>query len=57
MSYIKNIANLWFDGRLSENEARRSCELQGLDFSKVELEYGSLYEMEQCANEGYSYDK
>lgn len=40
----KNIGLAWFDGHYTEDQARLTTELQGLNWSLVELAYSHEYE-------------
>ena len=44
-----NLAKVWYEGVYTQDQAKLSSELQGLDFNNVIHEYGRLYELEQRA--------
>jgi len=46
----KDIANTWFDGLYDEAQAKRSADIQGINWQDVLNEYGQLY----AEMEGYS---
>jgi len=41
---VKNLAETWFNGTYTEQQARMSADIQVLDFNAVSAEYGRLYE-------------
>ncbi len=47
------IAITWFGGKYDQEDARRSAELQGVDFKKVEQLYGELYHTAEASSHGY----
>ena len=47
------IAAMWADGDYTQNQAKLTAQLQGLNWDAVQATYGRLYEAEQRANEGY----
>ena len=42
------IAEAWFDGVYTEEDAKLSAELQGLDFKNISDFYGNLYAEMEC---------
>jgi len=45
------VANVWFSGEFSEEDARESSEQHDLNWSDIEAEYGRQYEeMERLSN-------
>ena len=52
-SHESYIAYAWFDGCYTEDQARVSCEFQGLNFENVVCEYGKLYHEQEAASHGY----
>jgi hypothetical protein len=52
IEHEKIIAFAWFDGVYNEKQARLSCELQSLNFKKVEYFYGELYHETEAASHG-----
>jgi len=50
-----NLALSWYQGNYTQDQAQLSAELQSINFEDVVNEYARLYEITQCANEGYCY--
>ena len=50
MEKAKVIAATWFDDKYDESQAKRSADIQGVDWQDVLNEYGRLY----AEMEGYS---
>jgi hypothetical protein len=48
------IAITWFDGTYDEGDAKRSADLQDVDFNLVEQYYGELYHTAEAASNGFS---
>ena len=48
------IAITWFDGKYDQEDAKRSAELQGVDFKLVEQYYGQLYHTQEAASHGFN---
>ena len=44
MSELFRIAQLWFNGAFNESMAKKTADVQGIDFAGIEFEYGRLYE-------------
>lgn len=38
-----NVADAWFSGKYTEEQAQLSAELQSLDFNNIKQAYGELY--------------
>ena len=51
--HIESLAIAWHEDYYTEEQAKRSAELQSLNFADVIYERSKLYEKEQCANEGF----
>lgn len=47
------IAITWFDGKYNQQDAKRSAELQNIDFKLVEQHYGELYHTAEATTNGY----
>lgn len=47
----KDIATTWFDDKYGEAQAKRSADIQGVNWKDVLNEYGTMY----AEMEGYSY--
>jgi len=48
----KLIAEAWIGGNYTQQQAKLSCEVQGLDFKSVQEYYGRLYHEQECASAG-----
>ena len=48
-----NIATMWFDGDYTYAQAKRSCDLQGLNYKHIQQVYGRLYEEHQRSSQVY----
>lgn len=48
-----NLAVAWNDGHYTDSQAKLSAEVQGLNWANITIVRSRLYEIEQCANEGY----
>lgn len=48
-----NLAVAWNDDKYTDSQAKLSAEVQGLNWANITVERSRLYEIEQCANEGY----
>ena len=53
--FEKNLAIAWNDGVYTDKQAKLSAEIQGLNWANITVERSRLYEIDQCANEGYCY--
>lgn len=47
------IAITWFDDKYNEADAKRSADVQGVDFKLVEQYYGELYHATEAMSNGY----
>lgn len=48
------IAISWFDCKYDEDQARRSADVQNVDFNLVQQYYGELYHTAEAAGHGFS---
>ena len=47
-----NLAECWFDGVYTQEQAQLSAELQSLSFENVVNEYSKLYHETECLSNG-----
>ncbi|TQV82824.1 hypothetical protein [Aliikangiella coralliicola] len=50
----KEIGELWFDGALTEDQARESAYQTGADFDMCEYWYGKKYHQMEASSHGYN---
>ena len=50
-----NIAHMISDGLYDWDDAKRSAEIQDLNFDAIKLAYSRIYENEQCNDAGFNH--